>query len=106
MSGFAQCVSARRRWKLGAAVLLVAGWLAVMDKPIVILGEDVEHERARTSIGRVLDGTKLKPEQLSALRHIARQTPCTWWSECDDESCLLVPQLPSDSLYVGTRGQV
>ena len=31
---------------------------------------------------------KLKPEQLNALRHIARLTLCSWGSECEDESCL------------------
>ena len=29
----------------------------VVDRPIVILGEDVEHERARTFISRVVDDT-------------------------------------------------
>lgn len=33
-------------------------------------------------------GAKLKPEQLNALRYIARLTFCSWGSECEDESCL------------------
>jgi hypothetical protein len=32
-------------------------WLAVVNKPIDILGEDVKHERARTFIGSTIDGT-------------------------------------------------
>ena len=32
-------------------------WLAVVNKPIVILSEDVEHERARTFVGPIVDGT-------------------------------------------------
>lgn len=32
-------------------------------------------------------GAKLGFEQLKALRHIARQTPCHLGSECDDERC-------------------
>jgi hypothetical protein len=32
-------------------------WLAVVNKPILILGEDAEHQEARMFIGRIVDGT-------------------------------------------------
>ena len=40
-------------------------------------------------------GAKLGGDQLNALRRIARQTPCTQGSECDDEKCLLGHSCPA-----------
>jgi hypothetical protein len=37
---------------------LASGWTS-WDKPIIILGEDVEHEKARTLVGCVIDGTAI-----------------------------------------------
>jgi hypothetical protein len=34
-------------------------WLAVINKLVVILSEDVEHERARTFISYIIDGTAI-----------------------------------------------
>jgi hypothetical protein len=34
-------------------------WLAVINKLVIILSEDVEHERARAFIGYIVDGTAI-----------------------------------------------
>ena len=34
-------------------------WLAIINKPLVILSEDVEHERARRIVGSIVDGTAI-----------------------------------------------
>jgi hypothetical protein len=50
-------LSAYRRGGGGSSALLFRRWLAVVNKLIVILSEDVEHERARAFIGSIVDGT-------------------------------------------------
>lgn len=46
-------LGAYRRRGGGSSAPPFRRWLAIVDKPIVILGKDVEHKRARTFIGRV-----------------------------------------------------
>ena len=50
-------LSAYRRGGGGSSALPFRRWLAVVNKPLVILSEDVEHKRARTCVGSIVDGT-------------------------------------------------
>jgi len=55
-----RCPDFRRTYRRGSggrSASLFRRWLAVVDKPIDILGEDVEHKRARTFIGSIVDST-------------------------------------------------
>ena len=50
-------LSAYRRGGGGSSAPPFRRWLAVVNKPPVILSEDVEHERAKMFVGSIVDGT-------------------------------------------------
>jgi hypothetical protein len=52
-------LSAYRRGGGGGSAPPFRRWLAVVNKLVVILSEDVEHERARAFIGYIVDGTTI-----------------------------------------------
>ena len=52
-------LSAYRRGGGGSSAPLFRRWLAVVNKLVVILGEDVEHERASAFVGSIVDGTAI-----------------------------------------------
>ena len=52
-------LSAYRRGGGGGSAPPFRRWLAVVNKLVVILSEDVEHERARAFIGYIVDGTAI-----------------------------------------------
>jgi hypothetical protein len=52
-------LSAYRRGGGGSSAPPFRRWLAIVNKLVVILSEDVEHERARTFVGSIVNGTAI-----------------------------------------------
>jgi hypothetical protein len=52
-------LSAYRRGGGGSSAPPFRRWLAVVNKLVVILSENVEHERARAFVGSIVDGTAI-----------------------------------------------